>query len=247
VKEHIMSASTPSPTDLDEHAQEMHVGASPALARLVAGALVVGAACASAVLAWRPFPERNDISFTGFAPTADAAWIGALLDGVAVAVVGVSIGLAACCLVTSRGARWALVGVAATGLGGMLFLAGIFGYAALAWYAVQPAVGEPAGTALLDLVEKEPAHVLVPQVVGFLLFNIGTLLVAVALWRGRALHRPLIGVLVLLVLAQFAFPESMGPRRFIDAIQIGIMLVFGAVGLRLWRAAQNTAIGRRPE
>jgi hypothetical protein len=74
---------------------------------------------------WQPWGERNAISYADLAPNRDAGWLGGLLDGVAFGVVGVTLGLVVCVVAPARGAVWATAGAVLTGLGGVLFAAGI--------------------------------------------------------------------------------------------------------------------------
>lgn len=157
---------------------------------VIAALLVLGSLAAAVVVLWQPWGARDSLGYADIAPHRDAAWLGVIVDGLAIAAVGVTLGLATCWLAPRRGAVWATVGAVVTGFGGMLFGAGMFGFGALAWYATEPdAIDAAAGTALLAHVEAQPGHVLGVQMAGFGLFTLGSLLLMVALWRSAAVPR----------------------------------------------------------
>lgn len=66
------------------------------------------------------------------APHRDAAWLGAVIDGLGYAAVGIALGLAVCALAPARGSTWATVGAVVTGFGGVAFCAGMVSFGSLA-------------------------------------------------------------------------------------------------------------------
>jgi hypothetical protein len=118
--------------------------------------------------------------------------------------------------------------VAAT-LGGITYAMGAFGFAALAWYATETsALPVEEGTALLEYAVDHPAHVLGPQMAGFLLFTIGTVLLSVALLRSRTVPRWLPAGLLVLTAATF-LPV---PSRVLDSIQVVFMALLVVLAWR---------------
>lgn len=167
---------------------------SPALDRsrigIVATLLILGSLAAAVLVVWQPWGQRNALGYADIAPNRDAAWLGMLVDGLAIAVVGVTLGLAACRLTPRRGGVWASIGAVLAGLGGLAFCAGAFAFGSLAWYATATdALDVPAGTALMSYVETHSAHVYGVQGAGFLLLTLGSLLLMVGLWRAAAVPR----------------------------------------------------------
>jgi hypothetical protein len=175
----------------------------PAAARaaIVSTFLALGAAVIAVLVLWQPWGERDALGYADLAPHRDAAWLGTLADGLAFAVVGAALGLAVCLLAPARGAAWANIGAVMTTLGGAAFCAGMVSFGSFAWYATDTAaIPAGPGEALMSYVEDSPGHMLGVQMVGFLLFTLGSLALMVALWRSRAVPRWLpIGYLVLTV------------------------------------------------
>src|SRR6185295_12000224 len=137
----------------------------------VSAVLALGAVAIAVIVLWQPWGERDALSYEDIAPHRDAAWLGTLVDGLAIAAVGVTLALAVCRLVRARGAALATFG-------------------SLSWYATSPdAVPPDAGSAFMTYVNDNPGHVMLPQMIGFLLFTLGSLLLMGALWRSRSVPR----------------------------------------------------------
>jgi hypothetical protein len=172
---------------------------------LVRGVLALGAVASAVIVLWQPWGERNHLSYADIAPHRDAAWLGTMIDGLAIAAIGVALGIVVCGLAPRRGATWATVGAVLTGFGGVAFCAGMVSFGSLAWYATDPAAVPPdAGTALMTYVVDHPGHLLGAQMAGFLLYTVGALVLMVALWRARAVPRWLPVAYLVLTLGVFA-------------------------------------------
>jgi hypothetical protein len=199
--------------------------------------LTLGALVLAVVVLWQPWGERDQLGYADLAPHRDAAWLGAVVDGLAFAVVCVALALAVCRLAPARGWVWATVGAVITGLGGLAFATGMVAFGSLAWYATSTdAIPVEAGTALMTYVEDNPGHVLGTQMAGFLLATVGTLVLMVALWRARSVPRWLpIGYLVLTV---GVFALSGVALNIVQAAQTLSLVV---VGYFAWRAAARPA------
>ena len=115
---------------------------------------------------------------------------------------------------------WATIGAAITTLGGIAFAMGEFAFAALSWYSTDTsAISEPAGTKLLSHTIDHTGHGTVVQVVGFLAFSVGTVLLLVALIRARTVPLWLPITFFALIVAEFA-PL---PLRLHDFVQVGLL------------------------
>jgi hypothetical protein len=122
-------------------------------------------------------------------------------------------------LVRARGAALANAGAVITIGAGILFSIGSFAFATLAWYATDPtAIPTDAGTALLAYAVANPEHAMLPQMLGFLVYTVGTLLLAGALLRSKAV--PV--WLPVLILAGTAL-QFVAEQRVLDFVQIGLM------------------------
>jgi len=184
--------------------------------------LALGAAVVATVLLIRPWQVRNQFEYDDISPVRDAMWTGIVVDTVSFAVVGFTLGLVVCGLARTRGAAWANVGAVLTALGGVTFAMGAFGFAALAWYATDTAALTAAdGARLLEYVVDNRLHVMVMQMAGFMIYTLGSLVLAVALLRARTITRWLPIALIVVTLAQF----TPVPQRGLDLIQVAVMAV----------------------
>ncbi|GIJ73436.1 hypothetical protein [Virgisporangium ochraceum] len=199
---------------------------------LLSALLALGAVVVAAMVLWQPWGERDAFSYSDLAPNRDAGWLGSVLDGLALGVVGVTAGLVVCLLVPARGAAWATVGALLTGLGGVAFAAGIVAAGTVFWYATEPAaIPADAGTALLSFAEDNPGHLMGLQMAGFLLFTIGSLVLMAALWRARSVPRWLPVAFLVLTVGVFALGGVA-----LDVVQAAQMLVLAAPAWYLLKA-----------
>ena len=196
-------------------------GVSRARVFIVGGGLAAGAATVAALLVWLPWGERNEFSYQGVAPIRDTAWLGILLDALAMGVLAITVSLATCLLTSGRGRRCADVGAVVTVLGGLAFAMGAFARGAVSWFATADQVGGAAGSRMLALVQEEPTRLMLVAMAGFLLFTVGILVLAVAWWRCRAVPRWLPITLAVLTVGQFTGLEG----RALDVLQILVMAV----------------------
>lgn len=195
-----MSTSSPAATSVPA-VSTAPAGVSRVRAAIVSAFLTLGAVAVAVVVLWQPWGERDHLGYADIAPHRDAAWLGAIIDGLGFAAVGIALGLAVCLLAPARGSRWANAGAVATGLGGVAFCAGMVSFGSFAWYATNTdAIPADSGTALMSYTEDNLGHVMGLQMAGFLLVTLGSLALMVALWRARSVPRWLpIGYLVLTV------------------------------------------------
>jgi hypothetical protein len=106
-------------------------------------------------------------------------------------IVGMSAAaLAVWILVPARGARWATVGGSLVWLGAAIYGVGVGGWAALYYFGSDPSVPGPTTAArLIDHVNDDTVRMLAVPIGGALLVTLGSLLLAVALWRARSVPR----------------------------------------------------------
>jgi hypothetical protein len=194
-----MSTVTPAATSAP--VVSAPAGVSRVRAAIVSTVLTLGAMAVAVVVLWQPWGERDHLGYADIAPHRDAAWLGAIIDGLGFAAVAIALGLAVCMLAPARGSTWANIGAVVTGLGGVAFCAGIVSFGSSVWYATNTdAIPSDSGTTLMTYIENNPGHVMGLQMAGFLLTTLGSLVLMVALWRARSVPRWLpIGYLVLTV------------------------------------------------
>ena len=203
---------------------------------VVAATLALASAVVALVLLFRPWPVRNSFLYQELAPVRDAIWTAIFVDAISFAAIGLSLSLAVCLLARDRGARLATVGAIVTTLGGVLFAMGAFAFAALTWYVTDPAALPVAeGTSFLEYAVANPEHVMLPQLLGFLLYTLGTLILAAAMLRSGSVPRWLPIAIIGTTIAQFAVHD-----RALDFVQIGAMGLLILVGARLARSSFAT-------
>jgi hypothetical protein len=213
-----VSTTTPSTTD------RVRTG-------IVSAVLALGAVAIAVIVLWQPWGERDALSYADIAPHRDAAWIGTLIDGLAIAAVGVTLAIAVCRLVPARGAALATVGSVLTGFGGVAFFAGMFAFGSLSWYATSTdALPADTGSAFMTYVNDNPGHVMLPQMIGFLLYTLGSLLLMGALWRSRAVPRWL--PIAFLVLTVGVFATGGVLLNVIQAVQTLLLVPVAVYALR---------------
>jgi hypothetical protein len=195
---------------------------------IVAVALTLGSLAVAILLIWSPGLPNEDFTYADLAPARDATWATLLFDGLGFAIAGAALALAVCMLARSRGAIWANVGAVLTTVGGLAFFAAEFAFGTLSWYAT--ALPADDGAKLITYVHDNPGHVMGVQVASFLAYNLGVLLMCVALWRARTVPRWLPIAIAVLTLAQFAMPSALG--RVEEAVT---MLSFVPIGWYLMR------------
>jgi hypothetical protein len=188
---------------------------------LVAGALALGALIVAALLVVRPWGERDEFGYDDVAPIRDDAWAGIVADGLALAIVAVTLSIAVCSLAPRRGRVWATVGAALTTIGGIVFASGAAALATVLWYATDEAtVPADVGTDLVKLIaDGDASHATVLQMAGFLAYTVGTLALSVALLRAGTVTKWLPIAFIVTTITQFA-PV---PARVLDFVQVGAM------------------------
>ena len=221
------TTSTTTPADTSATDPVAGTSPEPARRRVAAVGLGLGALTVAALLITTPWGGRNATAYDEIAAVRDAAWAGILADGIAFAVVGVMFSLTVLSLVRSRGRVLALVGAIITSLGGLLFAVGSFAFASFAWYVTSSAIPVDSGKALMAYAAENPQHGFLPGMIGFLLFTVGSLLLAVALLRSRAVPIAAVIVFAVLTVSQFVGVEGRG----LDFVQIGLMVLLAGLAV----------------
>lgn len=199
---------------------------------LIGAALIAAAAVVAAVLLVRPWPVRNSFLYEELAPVRDAIWAAILVDALAFALVGLTLSIGVCILVQGRGAGLAFLGATIASGGGLLFAMGAFAFAAFTWYVTDPtALPLAEGRGFLEYAVANPEHLMLPQMLGFLFYTLGSLILAAALIRSGAVPRWLPIAIVVATVAQFAVTD-----RALDFVQIGAMVVLIIVGVHVARS-----------
>jgi hypothetical protein len=190
--------------------------------RIIAATLASSAAVVATVLLFRPWQVRNSFAYAELAPVRDAIWTAIFIDALAFTALAISVALTIALFARARGARLANVGAVVTIAGGVLFAMGAFAFVALVWLVTDTSVlAATDGARVLEAALNEMAHVALPQALGFLLFTAGTLIMAVALFRSRAVPRWLPIAIVVATLLQFTFHD-----RALDFVQVGAMALW---------------------
>jgi len=203
--------------------------------RVAAGALGAAGLTVAALLITTPWGDRYDsgadevVDYDSLHAVPDGAWTAMLADGLAFAVLGISVSLIVCHLVRGRGRFAALLGALLTTVGGILFAMGSLSFATLTRFA--SGVPEDVGRPLIDHANDNPGHLLGATMVGFLLFTLGGLALATALLRAKAVPVAGVAAYMLLVLTQFA-PL---PGRALDVVQIAMMALLVALAVTVLR------------
>jgi hypothetical protein len=222
-------------TSQSAHPDTTPVGGSVTRIRVTAGALCAAGLTVAALLITTPWGDRYDsgaeevVDYESLHAVPDGAWTAMLADGLAFAVLGISLGLVVCHLVRGHGRFAALLGALLTTVGGILFAMGSLSFATLTRFA--SGVPEDVGRPLIDHANDNPGHLLGATMVGFLLFTLGGLALATALLRAKAVPVAGVAAYMLLVLTQFA-PL---PGRALDVVQIAMMALLVALAVTVLR------------
>ena len=200
----------------------LRLAATRGRVRIISASLAISAAVVAMVLFFRPWQARNSFAYADLAPVRDAIWTAIFIDALAFSILAISVALSVALVASGRGARIANVGAAVTIAGGLLFAMGAFAFVALMWLVTDPAILPAAdGARMLEAAMNDGVHVVLPQALGFLLYTAGTVILAAALFRSRAIPRWLPIAIVVATLLQFAVHD-----RALDFVQIGAMVLW---------------------
>jgi hypothetical protein len=188
----------------------------------------------SAMSALKPIGQ-SDLSpdYAAIAPMRDYIWTFFIVAGIQLIVGACAAAVAGWVLTPARGARWATVGGSLIWLGAALYGVGIGGWAALYYFGSDAAVLGPATAArIIDHANDDTARMLAIPIAGALLIAIGTLILAVALWRAGTVPRwvPVVGALS--AVATVMLPPSGIPGLVGETASSATTV---ALGLYAWR------------
>lgn len=207
--------------------------------RVGAAALAASAATVAVLLATTPWGDRLDSSsdevldYDKLLEVRDAAWSSMLLDSFAYAVIGLTLGLGVLHLVRSKGRVAALVGAVLTTAGGILFAMGGAAFATVVWFITADDLSDGAGQSLVDYANGHVGHLMGIDMAGFVLTTLGSLVLAAALIRARAV--PVAAVVAYLLLTIIQFVGLSG--RVMDFLQIAMMVLLAGLAIVVWRRA----------
>jgi len=144
----------------------------------------------------KPIGEGGDAlpGYAALAPSRDYVWTFFTVAGVQLVVGAIAAAIATMLLARNR---WGTIGGAIVWLGAALYGVGIGGWAAAYYFGSDPELAPNTATALVDRINDDAAHILVVPIAGAVLIGLGTLALAVALWRARTVPRwvPIVGAL----------------------------------------------------
>jgi hypothetical protein len=207
--------------------------------RVAAAALAASTATVAALLATTPWGDRLNssadevLSYDKLLDVRGAAWSSMLVDSFAYAVIGLTVGLGVLHLVGSKGRVAALVGAVLTTAGGILFAMGGAAFASVVWFITADGLEDGAGQSLVDYANDHLGHLMGIDIAGFVVTTVGSLVLAVALIRARAVPVPAVVTYLLLTVVQFVGL----PGRVLDFVQIAMMVLLLGLATVVWRRA----------
>lgn len=202
--------------------------------RLLAAVLGVTAVAIVPAGLWWPETSTGEETYAyGDIEPIRQLWWGLLLGMAVVAAINVSAqAVITMVLVRQRGSAWATVGAALMWSGiaaqsvGVAFLAGAY------YFPTSPDVDRAAGTAVVQAIAEDQAHLFGAMIVGALSVMVGTVLQAVGLLRSRVVP-PWVPVATLFAVITFLVPGD-GVIGLVTSMPMAV----GAVALAYyaWRA-----------
>jgi hypothetical protein len=200
----------------------------------------VTAAGLSLVSLLKPIGAGGDAlpGYAALAPVRDYAWAFFTFAGVQMVVGVCAAAVAAWILVPARGARWATVGGSLVWLGAALYAVGIGGWAAVYYFGTDRALGAATATRMIERYNDDAVHMLLVPVGGAVLVTLGSLLLAIALWRARSVPRWVPAVGAISAVATLVIPPD-GPAGLVAECASSATSI--ALGYYAWRLS-----ARRP-
>jgi hypothetical protein len=155
----------------------------------------VSALALSIVSFAKPIGEGDGLpDYAAIASSRGYVWAFFTVAGIQLVIGASTAALAAMLLAPNR---WGTVGASVVWLGAALYGVGIGGWAAAYYFGTDPALAPGAAAGLIDRINDDSAHVLAVPIAGAVFIGLGTLALAVALWRARSVPRwvPIVGAL----------------------------------------------------
>lgn len=207
--------------------------------RLIAVALAASAVTIAALVLTHPWGDRLDsssdtvLTYDFVAENHANAWPAMLVDVLAFGLLAFCIAIGVAHLVRGRGRTVATVGAVLVTIGGLLFAMGGMAFTTVMWFI--GTLPEDSGRTLVDVANDDVPHLLGVETTGFFLVTLGSLVLAAALFRARAVPRPAIALFVLLTVGLFAGL----PGTAMNVVQAAQVLTAGALAIPVWRAGRT--------
>lgn len=235
-----MSIASPSIALPEVSAARAARPAPSRLALLFAVILVtsVAAVSLSVVSYLRPAGEGDiGLAYRDIEPMRGFLWVFFVVGGVQLIVGVCAAALAGWILTPARGARWATVGGSMIWLGAAVYGVGIGGWAAFYYFASDSSALDAAtATALIDRANDDLRLLVVP-IAGAALVMLGSLVLAVGLWRACSVPRWVVVFGVAASLATIVLAPSTLPGVVAEAISA---VTTAAVGWYAWKPWAGT-------
>ena len=212
---------------MDSSTTNDHRGESGRLAvGVLAAVLLLTSIGGIAISLWYPDGTDGDrYSYSQIQDIQSAWWGWHIFAGVNIVLGVCASALAGWLLVRSRGAILSIVGGSVMCLGAALYGVGLGSLASVFYFTVEPAALDTAdGEKLLDYAQDHFARLYGPLLAGAILVALGTIILAVALWRARTVPR---WVPILLATVPVTFVAANG----IIGVLAALPLTIGTVAL----------------
>jgi len=173
----------------------------------------------------RPIGDGDTLpGFAAIESMRGYVWTFFVVAGIQLVVGVCAIAVAGWILSPVRGARWATVGGSLMWLGAAVYGVGIGGWATAYYFA--------DGTALVDRMNDDTLHMLAVPIGGAAMVAVGSLALAVGLWRAGTVPRWVVVVGALSSVATLALPPSSAAGLVAEAASSASGI---AIGWYAWR------------
>ena len=170
-------------------------------------------------------------------------WAFFLAAGVQLVIGVCALAVAGWILTPARGSVWATVGGAMLWLGATVYAMGVGGWATVWYFASDTTTLDvPTATALVDHVNDDALRMLIVPIGGAVVVALGSLVLAVGLWRAGTVPRWLVVAGSVVTLATFASPPDSVPGVLLEALS---SLTGIALGWYAWRFGAARAAAAR--
>lgn len=218
--------------------------AAAARRRVALLAIVILVTSLAGVLVGLLYPDADadgQFSYARVEPIRDFFWAWHVFAGTNLALGIPALAIAGWLLVPARGSGLATVGGAMMWVGTALYGVGLGGLATVFYFgSARDAIGAEAGTRLLDHVNDQVARLYGPLLAGAALVALGTVMLAVALWRARSVPR-WVPVLLATIPLTFVLPTS-GLVGLVVELPTAIGSI--ALGWYAWRRTRSEDAAR---
>ena len=201
--------------------------------RLLFGVIVLTSTAAFAVSVVsfaKPIGDGGDIlpTYAAIQPMREYVWAFFAVAAVQLVIGASAAALAGVLLTPARGARWATAGCGLIWVGAAIYAVGVAGWASLYYFATDTSVVDPGTAArLVDHANDDGARMLGVPFGGALMVALGSLLLAVALWRARTVPRwvPILGAIS--TMATIVIPPYTAPGLVGEGLSSATTIALG--------------------